>query len=1170
MKLTMLILIAAILQANASAFAQKVTLSENKLPLNKIFERISEQTGYDFLVSTANLKRSKPVTITVKGEDLNIVLDKIFKDQPLSYVIQDKMIVISEKESKNSEKAEDRLLNPVAISGMVTDTTGSPLQGATIRIKNSERKTFTDRDGRFTINAEAGAEIEVSFIGYRSYTFSVDAVQKFLKIVLHASASSLNEVNVVSNGYQILPKERATGSFSQVDSTLISRRVSTDIISRLEGVVPGLLFNRNTSTSASGQTDISIRGTNTLFSNSQPLIVLDNFPYDGDINNINPNDIASITVLKDAAAASIWGVRSGNGVIVLTSKKGRQNQKLAIELNANVTIGAKPDVFYSPNFLDANDYIDIEQDLFKQGFYNPALTDPGQVVSPVVQILADQQAGTITPQAANAQIDALRAKDVRNDLSKYFYRKSVLQQYDLNFRGGGKQSDYFFSAGNDYSTSSQAGNSGNRFTLNGNYNFYPIKNLTLSAGIKYIQSASQNNSPVGNIYTGGHYYNSIFPYDQLADASGNALPIVRDYNYNLTSNSPPPGFLNWQFRPLDELNNADNQTHSLDNLLNFGASYQLIPGLSANVKYQYEKASVLVNDYYSTSTYYARNLINQYTQQNPDGTLTYPIPVGGILQQSNAYLTSQQIRAQLNYAKTFDQKNELNAIAGAEVRSAINSGESNTAYGYNKNTETNFTAIDYYDNFNLTPSDFGSSQIPNNLGFSKTTNNYVSYFSNAAYTYNSRYTLSVSGRIDKSNLFGVTTNQKAVPLYSTGFSWDLSKESFYHMDWFPYLKIRATYGYNANVNTSATAVTTLQQQSNSFYSGIPYDDIANPGNPNLRFEKVRMANFGLDYNTKNSIVSGSLEYYLKKTSDLFGSSPLPPSSGLNTFFGNTASTRGNGFDIVINTRNIYNANFKWTSNLLISHVLDKVTVYDAPTSVSGYLAAGSGNGGTITPLAGRPIYAIYSYRSGPLTHDSGDPQGYLNGKLSSDYTSIISNATVKDLYFDGPSRPTTFGSFRNSLVFKNWALSANIIFKLDYYFRRSSTGISEPAIVYGNVNKDYANRWQQPGDESHTSVPSVQAADNADRDNFYYYSQSLVDKADNIRLQDIRLSYDFIKRGASKLPFSHLQVYVYLNNVGILWRANHDHLDPDLFTNGNYTNTLPLTRTISIGIHSNF
>ena len=616
MKLTMLIFISAILQASASVFAQKVTLSENRVPLNKVFEKISDQTGYDFLVSTANLQKSKPVTISVENEDLKIVLDKIFADQPLSYVIQDKMVVISQKGFRTTSKAETGPLTPLIISGIVTDTTGSPLPGATIRIKNSERHAITDRDGRFTINAGTGDEIEVSFIGYRSYTFSGEAGQKSLTIVLHLSASSLNEVNVVSTGYQILPKERATGSFSLVDSTLISRRVSTDIISRLEGVVPGLLFNRNTSTSASGQTDISIRGTNTLFSNSQPLIVLDNFPYDGDINNINPNDIASITVLKDAAAASIWGVRSGNGVIVLTSKKGKQDQKLAIELNANVTVGAKPDIFYSPNFLDANDYINIEQDLFKQGFYNAPLTNPSQVVSPVVQILANQQAGSITAEAANAQIDPLRGKDVRNDLSKYFYRKSVSQQYDLNFRGGGKQSDYFFSAGDDNSTSSQVRNSGNRFTLSGNYNFYPIKNLTLSAGIKYTQSISKNNSTVGNIYTGGRYNNSIFPYDQLADAGGNALPIFKDYNYNLTSNSPPPGFLNWQYRPLDELNNADNQTHSLDNLLNFGASYQIIPGLSASVKYQYEKGTVLANNYYSTATYYARNLINQYTQQN--------------------------------------------------------------------------------------------------------------------------------------------------------------------------------------------------------------------------------------------------------------------------------------------------------------------------------------------------------------------------------------------------------------------------------------------------------------------------------------------------------------------------------------------------------------------------
>jgi TonB-linked SusC/RagA family outer membrane protein len=1058
-------------------------------------------------------------------------------------------------------------VNRFTITGTVLSAEDQkPLPGATIHKAASEQTVTSDQNGKFQlITTDTSGVLQVSFIGYHTARIIFDPKNRGpFQVILSPDPSMLKEV-FVSTGYQTLPKERATGSFVQLDSALINRRVSTDIISRLEGVVPGLLFNRNTSNYSNGILDVSIRGHSTLFSNDQPLIVIDGFPYDGDLNNINPNDIESITVLKDAAAASIWGVRSGNGVIVLTSKKGRQNQKLNVELNANITIGKKPNLFYSPDFLNSGTYIDIEQLLFNKGYFDLAIGDPNQIISPAVQILADERSGKITADAANASLNNLRSQDVRDNISQYFYRPSVLQQYALNFRGGGNKSDYFFSMGEDHDEANLVGNSNNRITFNGIYNFYPVKNLKITAGVNLIKTDGTNNSQVGKINPGGTYGGYIYPYAQLADANGNPLAIVKNLNSEFVNTATQQGFLNWQYKPIDELRNADNTSSSIDNRINLGLNYKIMRGLSADLKYQYESASVLQNDYYSTATYFTRNLINEYAQPAANGTFTYPIPDDGILQQSNAYLTSQHFSGQLNYNNAFNDKNEINAILGTEVSATINNGDSNTAYGYNKDTESNYSQIDFVDYFNLNPN-FGSAQIPNNQSFFKTTDHYISYFSNASYTYDKRYTFSLSGRIDKSNLFGVATNQKSVPLFSTGVAWDLSKERFYHTDWLPYLKIRATYGYNANVNKTATAVTTLQQQSNSYFSGIPYDNIANPGNPELRWEKDRLINLGVDYGFKNNLITGSIEYYFKKSTDLFGSSPLPPSTGVPEFFGNTASTSGNGFDIVINSRNINTQNFKWTSSLLVSYVIDKVTSYDAQSDVVTYLSAGSGNAGTITPLVGKPIFGIYSFKSGPLTHDTGDPQGYLNGHLSTDYSNIITNTTVQDLYYNGPSRPTTFGSFRNTLVYKNWTVSANIIFKLNYYFRRQSTSISYANIIYGGVNEDYAKRWQKPGDELTTTVPSIQLppSDN-NRDFFYQYSQTLVDKADNIRLQDIRVSYDFNKGSASRLPFNHLQVFGYLNNVGILWRANHDHLDPDL-----YSGALPLPLTISFGFNTNF
>jgi TonB-linked SusC/RagA family outer membrane protein len=1053
------------------------------------------------------------------------------------------------------------------IKGRITASAGNtPLQSATIRIKSTQISTTTNEQGLFTITpAATTGTLIISYIGYKTTEISFNSANKpIFNISLVEYKNTLSEVSVVSTGYQTLAKERATGSFVLADSGLVNRRVSQDILSRLDGVVPGLLFNRNTINGQAGQSDISIRGISTLFANNQPLIVIDGFPYNGDLSNLNPNDVQSITVLKDAAAASIWGVRSGNGVIVITTKKGKRNQALKIDLNANITVSEKPNLYYNPNFLPSGTFIDLEQQLFNAGAYNSDLNTGYKAVSPVVQILAAQKAGILSGSDATAQINALRGNDVRNDLAKYFYRHAVTQQYALSFSGGNEKSDYYFSLGEDNSLASQVGNSNNRVTLNAFYNFNPVKNLTINIGYNLIKADSKNNSPVNSIITTSK--NTIYPYARLLDDNGHGLPIIHDYSSGYVNSAGNGKFLDWTYNPLQELQNADNSSKSLDNRLNFGVNYKFLKNFSADLKYQYENSSFNLNNYYNLNTYHARNLINRYSKVDTSGNLNTPIPVGGILQTSDSFLISQQGRGQLNYNNNWNGKNQITAIAGFEISQAITKSDANTAYGYDRNTEISNPNINYLTSYPLNPT--GSATIPTTLGYGKTTNNFVSYYSNAAYTYDGKYTFSLSGRIDKSNLFGVNINQKAVPLYSTGIAWEASRENFYHIEWLPYLKIRATYGYNGNLNTNATAVTTLRQfpaNYNPYPNGNPYDFIANPGNPELRWEKDRMINLAVDYGFKNQIISGSIEYYLKSGHDLFGNSPLAPSTGLSTFFGNTADIKGHGIDIVINSRNLRAPDFSWTTNILFSYVADKVTKYDAAISPNSFIELS--NASTLNPLVGKALYGIYSYKWAGLTHDTGDPQGYLNGQVSKDYSSILSKTSLTDMDYNGPARPTIFGSFRNNFSYKEFSLSVNISYEFNYFFRRNSYTSSN---LPWQGNSDYFLRWQKPGDEVNTNVPSFQLPPyTTDRDAFYQYSSALVDKGDNIRLKDIRLSYELDKSKFSHLPFSHISIYSYVDNIGILWRANKDHLDPDLVI-GSSLSAYPLPRTYAFGIKANF
>ncbi|MGN8072657.1 SusC/RagA family TonB-linked outer membrane protein [Mucilaginibacter sp. 22184] len=1034
---------------------------------------------------------------------------------------------------------------PEVLRGLVQDHAGLPLRGATVLVQGMGRQVLTDSLGAFRVSLPAGAyQLRVSFVGYQPAVAALTLPRReLLLVVLENPVRELGEV-VVSTGYQQLPKERATGSFVQVDKKLLDRSVSTDIIDRLRDVVPGLSFNTL-------GTRISIRGQSTLFSNADPLIVVDGFPYNQPVENLNPNDVQSVTVLKDAAAASIWGSRAGNGVIVITTNKGGFNRAPRVALNANVAVGARPDLYYQPR-MSTGDYIGLEKRLFTEGYYTALENADGHPpLSPVVELLIAARDGKLGTAEAERQIGLLSRLDVRDDLNRYFDRKSVSQQYALSLDGGSANQRYFYSAGVDRNLSNLVGNAYDRVTVSGNHTWV-LRKLELSLGMNYTGSRTDRDNP-GNLGWGNS--SRIYPYARLADDRGNPLAVVHDYRQSFVDAAPGLGLQDWAYRPLQELRLADNRQEVADYRLNTGLTYAISKGLKAQVLYQYERSTATGRVLQGADSYYTRNLVNRFTQVDADGVLSLPVPLGGILDLENDISVNHDGRGQLNYDGAWGRKNELSAIAGYEIQTLRVRGDSYRYYGYDADHATmkpvdGITQFTYDDN----PNSGGS--IPLNQAESDHTDHYLSWYGNTAYTYDRRLTLSASARLDRSNLFGVSTNQKGVPLWSAGLAWELSREGFYHLEALPYLKLRATFGYNGNINKHLSAYTTA-----SYFDGsdtqtqLPYARIVNPPNPELRWERNRQINLGLDFGTRGRRVSGTLEFYLKRGLDLIGNTAFPPSSGILTFTGNTASTSGRGLDLNIDTRNLV-GRWKWSTAFLLTYVTDKVGAYDQVSNASDYLA--SGNIGAF-PLTGRPLYAIYSYRWAGLDPRTGDPQGYLNGQVSKDYAAMQSAATPQNLVYNGPSRPVVFGALRNTLAYRGWSLSFNISYRLGYYFRRSS-------VFYGTdhglsqQSGDYALRWQQPGDERRTSVPSMPAVSNIQRDDFYRFASVLVDKGDHIRLQDINLSYVLDRRLLPFLQEGSLQVYLYAANLGILWRANKDHLDPDAGS------TYPLPRTIAGGI----
>ncbi len=1146
-KLTFLLLFAACLTASAEGFSQQISLVAKNAPLESVLKQVEKKSGYSFMYRQSQLEHAVNVTVDVDKVSLEEALKMIFKDQPLNYTIQGKLIVLSEKKAASLSIRTPIAPSPVDVKGRVVNEKGEPLAGVSVLVKGTKRGTSTNDNGEFEMKGlNEDAVLQFSGVNIEAYETKLNGRSE-LSFTAKAKVSVLQDVELtaVNNGYQSIPKERATGSFEMIDNKLLNRTVTTNILDKLDGIVPGLIFNRSIGNRNSTVTDISIRGISTLNSNMQPLIVVDNFPYEGDINNINPNDVDNITVLKDAAATSIWGAKAGNGVIVITTKKGKFGQKMNINVNENISFVSKPDLYYLSRF-PSSDFVDIESMLFKKGFYDATINNITAFYpySPAVDIFNKRKLGLISNTDSASTINTLKGYDSRQDYLKYIYRTAVRQQHSISLSGGSSNLNYFISMGYDRNLASLIGNQGDRKTFRSITNIKPIEKLNIQIGIVYTQANGVNNSPgdYGSIITKDNRY--LYPYARLADENGNSLNIDRDYRGSFTDTAGAGKLLNWKYNVLNELNSSDKTTKQEDILLNVGATYNIISSLTFDLKYQYEKQSVGSRNYYSPETFFTRNLINLYTPTGGTATLNSAIPYGGILDLGNSNLTSNAIRGQLNFNRNW-LMHSINVIAGAETREARTTFNRFRTYGYDDNV-LSYQSVDFVKTLPTYLSLSGNSaRIPNNLQFNDYLNRVLSFYTNASYTYQGKYTISLSARRDASNLFGVETNNKWKPLWSTGASWDISKEKFYGIVSLPSLKLRATYGYSGNTNNSNTGILTLRTNSNNQYNSLPTYTINNPPNPNLRWENVAMINLGADFATVRNIISGSIEYYWKTSKDLISSIPADPTSGYTYLTVNSAELKTKGFDVSIHSKNI-DRKVKWQTDVIVSYNQNTVSKYYVNlSSGSSYITSGQ-----INPKEGQDAYSLLSYKWGGLDRLDGSPIGYLNGKQTKSYDSIFNFTGYNDLVNNGSARPRFFGSLRNSISYKSLLISANITYKAGYYFRRTDlvnyTGLFNQYVQTGY--NDYLRRWQKSGDEVTTNTPSLIYPASSARDNFYAYSDINVERGDHIRFQDINISYTLDQRKLLGTPFKSISVYAYIYNLGIIWKANHAGLDPDYET----------------------
>jgi len=1188
---TIFTIIVGISQVTASSYGQKINLRRSTVTIKKVFDVIKQRTGYNVLWQSDEFSAGRKIEAEFNDATLDEVMDVCLKDSEFTYRVDDKTIILKRSPIIRNAMQVEQKKDSIIFKGKVVNENGIPLISATVRILESSKVTKTDNQGNFRIYGPLKGILQVTYLGYLNSDITLNGLDpsKSINIKLIPGANNLGEVTVVSTGLQDLPKERATGSFEVITKEQLQHSNDPNLIKRLEGLTTSMNFNNNLQTANSGKyatsgkpnplQNLTIRGRTSLSvptANNESglvLVVIDGIASPYPIDQVDPNDVESITILKDAAAASIWGSRAANGVIVVKTKRGAYQKSLNVSFNTNFNSTEKLNLFYK-NYMSTSEFINAQ--VFQYNSANPAIlgsiniNNAPNLVSPVVEILNARKQGLINQEAVVSQLDILRGNDIRKDFEKYIMRNSFSQNYSLGIDGGSKKIAHRLSASYNHSINNTINSNADRLALNYSASYRLSDDVELTGNVSYANQTS-NDQAGQNTIAGDSGGSLFYPYSRLADENGNSLVVPRLYRpsfIDLLESTYGDKILDMRYRPLIDINQGYTRSKNTNMNFNLGTLYKLTSAISANLVYNYNSGT---NDNLSLlgeNSFYMRNLINYYTSP---GTLTLNIPLGGLYTPSISDSHTQSIRGQMNLNKSWLDKHNINAIAGFDISESYSKTRRDQYYGFNENSNALNNQLNFVD-FNRTlwaASGISSARIPySGASISDTRIRTYSLFANSAYNFKNRYSISGSIRKDMNSNFGLGTNKGGTPFYSVGFSWNIENERFYNIKWLPKLKLRSTYGYNGNVNPQVSARPQIFYNLSPNTAGLfDIGTILYATNLQLRPEKTGILNLGLDFALRDNRLSGSLEYYDKKTNDLLNSAPVDPTTGFNLLTFNTANIHGYGIDVNLNSRNLKMGLFSWTSTFLFSYNRVKVTklyVKSAETVNSVVNDSSPFN-------VGFDLSRLFAYRWAGLDPITGDPMGYLNGKpvpISNNNTGAnnaiaIASAPASQARYFGSAVPVYYGSLRNTFSFGNLSISANVLYKLGYYFRRPSSDLAlYNSILTSNIlqGSEYSLRWQKPGDEIYTNVPSLSFPAGTNRDSFYRLSEINVSKADHVRLQEINFSYGF---NNIKWFVKNAKLYANVTNLGILWRANRLGLDPDILD-------YPTPKTYSLGISANF
>ncbi|MEG1485331.1 MAG: SusC/RagA family TonB-linked outer membrane protein, partial [Bacteroidales bacterium] len=931
--------------------------------------------------------------------------------------------------------------------------------------------------------------------------------------------------DVVVTGYQTLSKERATGSFSVVTSQKMADKLNVNVMDKLEGLTTGLTNYKGT---------VQVRGLSTISGRKDPLYVVDGVPYEGDISAINPSEIANVTILKDAAAASIYGARSANGVIVITTRGGVKD-RTAVEYSTTLSIAPRKDSRDYLNLMNSSEFVDWQVEMFN--VYHAPTFDKRMYMNEVVDLLYKNEDGKLSNSELDAQLNIYKNRNNYNQLKDNFLRTPLVNQHNISIRGGSDKFTYSASANYTYTGKENKGAGTDKFGYNFRSTYKFFKWLKADLGIL----GTIDNSEYNNGFNAESYLMGGRPsYQTIFDENGEQLNWYKSKSQFEMDRLMSIGLHDESYYPLVE---KDMQTYTEKNNylnLNIGLQVKIIDGLTISGRYQMENNVNKYSDYYSPDSYYLRNLLNN-SSKIVDGQIVHLIPEGGYIGENRSDKNSYTMRAQIDYNKVIKEKHDITILLGAERRAIRSTSTFVEKWGYDRIS----LAHSFIDEVVLNQTQSGTESLDNSYthvpgGYPNTfrdkEDRFVSFYGNASYMYNSKYSVTGSIRMDQSNLFGTDPKFQYKPLWSVGLGWIADKENFLkEVKWIDQLSLRATYGINGNIAKDSGPYLIAYSDGINSWTGDFSSSIDSPPNSGLRWEKTKQINIGVDFSLFSNRLGGSIEYYSKNTDDLLGNIAVDPTSGWNKLQLNYASMFNRGVEISLNSENIRNKNFNWGTTLNFSYNKNEITKFEnSQSSVSSYIK-------NSTIREGKPYGALYSIRYAGLD-ETGKPQAY---KADGTIVKSTGKLTAEDLVYSGTTTPPYAASLINNLSYKKFRFSFMFMYYGGHVMRDVMPQMLTGTNFSKNPNKNITNYWKKEGDEKNPDVSPAYARNASTTSTYIWYAADKhIKKANYIKLREITLSYSLQNAWLKKARIESISLNAQVENIW-WWGSNNRNLNPE-------------------------